>query len=275
VNRNIKKSIVILIVGLLAAFTVFPAFAAPPSNDDFDDATVIAELPFSDSIDKTEATTAPDDPDCVGQGPTVWYAFTSEEDIRVRADTVGSDYDTTLSVYTGSRGALTQIACNDDAVGLQSRVNFDAVAGETYFFMVGAFGSGPGGQLVFSVDIAPPPLEIDLTLNRVGTVIPPKGAVTLEGTVSCSRPASVDLVGNASQRADLVIIRASFGTFVSCEGETPWSVTFIGENGRFDGRFVERPASVTVFASAFDEETGEFVFGEVRQRVRLRGAQPN
>jgi hypothetical protein len=262
---------VALIIGLLAAFTVFPAFAAPPSNDDFDDATVISGLPFSDSIDTTEATTASDDPDCAGQGPTVWYAFTPAEDIRVGADTFGSDYDTTLSVYTGSRGALTQITCNDDTVGLQSKVSFDAVAGETYFFMVGAFGSGPGGQLVFSVDIAPPPLEIDVTLNQFGTVIPSKGVVTLEGTISCSRPASVDLFGEVSQRAGRAIIQGFFGTSFSCEGETPWSVTFSGENGLFVGG----PADVTLFVGAFDEETGEFFSEEVQQTVRLRGASPN
>jgi hypothetical protein len=33
-------------------------------------------------------------------------------------------------------------------------VTFDAVAGETYYFMVGAFGDSPGGNLVFNVDVA-------------------------------------------------------------------------------------------------------------------------
>jgi hypothetical protein len=147
-NRNIKKPTAVLILGILAAFSVFPAFAAAPSNDDFDDATVISELPFSDSIDTTGATTADDDPGCFGQGSTVWYAFTPEEDIPVRADTGGSDYLATVSVYTGSRGKLTQIACDN-----QGRMQFEAVAGETYFFMVGGqFGGGPGGQLDFSVD---------------------------------------------------------------------------------------------------------------------------
>jgi hypothetical protein len=32
-------------------------------------------------------------------------------------------------------------------------LELEAMAGETYFFMVGAFSSGPAGQLVFSVDI--------------------------------------------------------------------------------------------------------------------------
>jgi hypothetical protein len=150
-------------------------------------------------------------------------------------------------------------------------VSFDAVAGETYFFMVGAFFSGPGGPLVFSVDIAPPPLEIDVTLNQVGTVIPSKGVVTLEGTVSCSRPASVDLFGEVSQRAGRTIIRGFVGITFPCEGETPWSVTVSGENGLFVGG----RADVTMFVGAFDEETGEFISEEVEQTVRLRGTSPN
>ena len=73
------------------------------------------------------------------------------QDIRITANTFGSDYDTGLSAYTGTRGALTQIACNDDAGGtLQPSVTINAVAGQTLFFMVGAFPSGPGGDLVRS-----------------------------------------------------------------------------------------------------------------------------
>ena len=33
----------------------------------------------------------------------------------VTADTFGSDYDTTLAVYAGSPGALSELACNDDS----------------------------------------------------------------------------------------------------------------------------------------------------------------
>ena len=81
----------------------------------------------------------------------MWYAFTPSGSKRIEANTFGSDYDTDLVVYTGTRGDLTEIACNDDAESVQSRVVFDAVAGETYFIMVGAFASGPGGNLVFNL----------------------------------------------------------------------------------------------------------------------------
>jgi PKD repeat protein len=53
-----------------------------------------------------------------------------------------------------SQGALSLIACNDDAIGLQSRITFPATGGTTYYFMV-AFccGSGQngGGSLTFNV----------------------------------------------------------------------------------------------------------------------------
>jgi hypothetical protein len=264
----------VLTVALVSMASSSAVLAAPPANDDFDNATVIPELPFTDSIDTREATTANDDPDCSGQGPTVWYSFTPEENVRVEANTFGSDYDTTLSMYTGTRGDLSQIDCNDDAAGtLQSRVRFDATAGETYYFMVGAWASGPGGNLVFSADIAPPeppPLVIDVTIDRFGSVKPPTGVVTLQGTITCSRPVSASIFGNAEQRAGRVFIRGFFGTSIDCNGETPWSATFEGENGRFVGGRME----VNVNAFAFDPDTFQFAFDEAMGQVTLRGRAP-
>jgi hypothetical protein len=71
-----------LMVMLLIGLEILPALAAPPVNDDFDSATVVTEpLPFTDAIDTTEATTAPNDPDCAGNSPTVWYVFTTTQDM--------------------------------------------------------------------------------------------------------------------------------------------------------------------------------------------------
>jgi hypothetical protein len=138
--------------------------AQVPANDDFDDAVVITELPFTHTVNTTEATTDADDPAdpedpavCFIGGHTVWYQFTPSEDTRINANTIGSDYDTGIAVFTGTRGALTVIDCNDDILlgrNVRSSVTFDAVAGETYYFMVGSFGEAPGGNLVFSVEVA-------------------------------------------------------------------------------------------------------------------------
>jgi hypothetical protein len=138
-----------LLAGLLASGT--PVSATPPSNDDFDDATVITTLPFIDRLDASEATSAPDDPSCFGSEASIWYAFTPAEDVTVEATTFGSRYDTTLSAWTGTRGDLDQIACSDDAPGgVHSRVVFAASAGTTYHLMVAAFPDTASGILTIS-----------------------------------------------------------------------------------------------------------------------------
>ena len=88
---------------------------AAPAHDEIGNATVITALPFIDGpLYTNAATTAADDPYCVGRGPTVWYVVTPTADLSMIVHTFGSKYDTTLSVYTGTPGALYPLACNDD-----------------------------------------------------------------------------------------------------------------------------------------------------------------
>jgi hypothetical protein len=126
-------------------FLLRPPFV-DETNNDFDFPTVIANLPFNDTLDTRTATPAFDDPFCIGQGATVWYELTPPTSMEVDANTFGSNYTATLSVYIGSRGSLTQLACG---IG---QISFRAAAGETYFFMVGSLGGG--GDLVLNVDRA-------------------------------------------------------------------------------------------------------------------------
>jgi len=255
-----------LILVLVLIFTgAAPVSAAPPSNDDFASATVVTEpLPFSDSVNTVDATTAADDPDCVGNGPTVWYAYTPGADLQILANTFGSDYDTTLSAYVGSPGSLTQIACNDDTASLQSAVVIDVLAGETYYFMVGAFSSGPGGNLIFTVEQFQP-LTVDLQLDRTGS-FDKAGNAYIRGTVTCSRQAFVDLSASVQQRVGRIVISGSGGTFVECNGETAWEVIVSGQNGKFAGG----AADVFVFANVFDPIIGDVLSLEASGVVRLR-----
>ena len=267
-SYKLFRPIASLVLALVITFAgVSPALAAPPSNDDFNSATVVTEpLPFSDAINTVEATTAGDDPDCAGQGPTVWYVFTPSQDMSVQANTFGSDYDTTLSVYTGSQGNLTQITCNDDFGNLQSAVTFDVVANETYYLMVGSFASGPGGNLVFTVRLPPEPVTLDLQLDATGS-FDKQGNAILRGTLTCSRPISIQLTADASQPVGRRTIVGSGENFIECDGETRWEVTVPGANGRFAGG----PATANVQASAFDFDTGTFVQAFASGAVRLKG----
>jgi hypothetical protein len=113
------------------------------TNNEFDNAKDIPTLPFVDTQDTRNATAAFDDPFCFGQGATVWYKFTAPANMAIDANTFGSNYGTSVSVYTGTRGALGQVACGFD------RVSFGVVAGQTYYFMIGSFGGG--GDLAFQV----------------------------------------------------------------------------------------------------------------------------
>ncbi|RPJ25446.1 MAG: hypothetical protein EHM33_14500, partial [Chloroflexi bacterium] len=119
---------------------------ASPVNDDFDTPEVIDTLSYSNIQGGLfTATTALDDPlgSCYSdQGyQTVWYQYVADANRTISVDTYGSNYDTVLAAWAGSRGALSEIACNDDAVGLQSQVIFDVTAGGTYFIEVTSYGN--------------------------------------------------------------------------------------------------------------------------------------
>lgn len=121
-----------------------------PSNDECGSALIIATTPYSHTSDTTLATADPADPlPCAGSGNnSVWFRFTAPVDATLTADTAGSDYNTVLSVWSGSCSSPGFVDCNDDSGGQQSQVSFAATAGTTYYFQVSDAGSG-GGNLTF------------------------------------------------------------------------------------------------------------------------------
>jgi hypothetical protein len=238
--------------------------AQVPANDEFANAVVIGALPFTDDIENTNEATAVGDPanDCVVEGHTVWYQFTPSADMRINANTFGSDYFTGIAVYTGTFPNLTQVICNDDALPgrtVDANVNFDATAGTTYFFMVGSFGDSPGGHLLFRVNVS---LNLALTINSSGSVNAKTGEATISGTVSCAEPASGILDGFIRQRIGKAILTGFFFTFFECDGVTPWQVQVRADNGLFTGGQVQ----VDVAALAFDRDATE-----ASATVRLKG----
>jgi hypothetical protein len=255
---------------------VLPASAALPSNDDFASATVVTEpLPFTNTINTSEATTAPEDPDCYGNGPTVWYEYTPSQDMLIEADTFGSDYDTTLSVYTGSPGSLTQIGCEDNPQlpygpqASQAAVIFNVVAGQTYYFMVGASGSGLGGTLVFNVAFFQN-VQAEIQIDPIGTVTK-NGSAIIRGTLTCSRPAILESVGGTVQQTvgKRVIIAPFFLPLSYCGpemGVIQWEVVTSPDDNRFKPGLV----TIDVDESFFDIVSDESDRVEFTQVVRLK-----
>jgi hypothetical protein len=125
-----------------------PALAAVPSNDDFDTATVVSSLPFSDTQDVSEATRAVDDPPTSGW-PNVWYRFTPTKDTSLELDTTGSNTSTDVCVYQGVRGMLSQVVCSPD--GFYSHFFAELKAGVTYHVMVEITGGCCNPALTFSL----------------------------------------------------------------------------------------------------------------------------
>lgn len=153
------RRVLVLCTVLVTVLSLTVPAVAQPSNDDLTGATDVVGLPFDEVVDTTEATTEPNEPTegeefCPPRGSTVWYALTLDEGQEVRIDTAGSDYDTTLAVYTGSDYTdLSLVDCNDDTLlGLQAALTISVDGGVTYLVQVGSFGGDGGGQLEISID---------------------------------------------------------------------------------------------------------------------------
>ena len=73
----------------------------------------------------------------------------SEPGERVTLTLAGSNFDTTLGVYTGTAlNGLTQVAANDDYDGnLFSRVTFTATQGVTSQIAVDGYNNGPAAAV--------------------------------------------------------------------------------------------------------------------------------
>lgn len=246
---------------------------AAPANDDFGGAVQVTGVPFSYSESAGEATVAKDDPigkkaaevGCFADAQTLWFKFTATESARLTANTIGSNYDTELWLLTGSRRHLTILDCNDDLAGgghpSRSSLTFDAVAGQTYYFMVAQTGVfvQPTDQLVFNLV---PVVQVGITIDG-GQINPGQQTGTITGTATCSRGAFVELNLLATQGQAVGDYFAGF----NCDGVTPFEAELIAVEG---GRFTVGPAEVTGGA-LFYASSGELLNTSVSATVELRG----
>jgi murein DD-endopeptidase MepM/ murein hydrolase activator NlpD len=125
-------------------------------NDDFDSPKTISQLTYSDTMETSGATSASDDPVAPACSPapglaSVWYQYTPAVNTAVYLDTFGSSYDTYIAVWTGSRGSLSAVGCNDDfnhAGGiLQSGLQVNLTGGTTYFIEIAEWNGGSAAGL--------------------------------------------------------------------------------------------------------------------------------
>jgi hypothetical protein len=259
----IPSGLVLLLSFALAA----PVLAAAPTNDTYP-GTLIGALPFSETLDTSEATTDADDEELNEQcgapatEASVWYQLTAPSDMGILVDVSQSEYSAGVIVAIGAPGTFEVVDCGPGFVV------FGADAGQTYSILAfdDEFGGANGGSLVISVDEAPPPPEIDVTVDPVGTFDPQTGSATITGTVVCSGDVEFAFVDvELRQNVGRFVITGFGSADVICDGTSqPWNVEVFGSNGLFKGG---RAVAVT-FALA----CGVFDCGTdfEEQTVRLR-----
>jgi len=140
--------------GQSSSAQTFTVNGSAPANDNIANAIAATTSNFTSTVDNSAATTENTDPTppCALTAPvpstnprtkTVWWSLTAASSGSLILSTIGSAYDTTLSVWTGTPGSLTNIACNDDISPgqyRQSLLSFSATAGTKYYIMVAPFG---------------------------------------------------------------------------------------------------------------------------------------
>lgn len=224
----------------MVAITGAPAVAAPPSNDVYGGAGPIGSIPFSTSLDTTGATTDADDDEmnatcgAPAMDASVWYTFTSATDDAYLADVSASDYSAGVFVATGGPGSFDVLACGPGGTVWQ------ATAGATYTILViddQADGGGNGGTMQLTVDVAPPPPALDVTVNPTARFDAKTGSAILSGTIMCGADAEFAFLEvQLTQRVGRLLIRGFGGTDVTCDGTTrAWTVEVFSDNGLFKG----------------------------------------
>jgi hypothetical protein len=133
-----------------------PAQAAAPPNDNIG-ASENVPIPASYALNNEEATTEVGEIlNCGGTTMvgTVWYSFWAAYDRTVVVDTFNSLSDTVVAVYT--EDGQTQLGCNDDFGGQQSRLEIFLTAGSFYKIQVGSVALGDYLEVHVNYEPAPP-----------------------------------------------------------------------------------------------------------------------
>ena len=121
------------------------------SNDDFTSSTAISGASGRSEGSNVGAGKESGEPAHADYGgASVWWTWTAPATGPVTFDTNGSDFDTLLAVYTGSRvSRLTEVAANDDSGGNSwSGVRFNAQQGQAYHVAVDGWDGETGAIML-------------------------------------------------------------------------------------------------------------------------------
>jgi subtilisin family serine protease len=150
----------------------------PPTNDNFADRILIPDVAQPILGTTLGATSEPGEPAHAGQPArhSVWWSWTAPTNAVLLLDTSGSDFDTRLSVYTGSSVTnLVEVAANNDGdQGPNSELSLEVLAGQTYQLAVDGAGDAMGG---IQLHLALIPIELPVITSQPQSQLVDAGAV--------------------------------------------------------------------------------------------------
>jgi hypothetical protein len=248
-----RSALVISIVALVSLGLAAPVLAAAPTGDLYANRTIVATLPFSESVDTTEATSDADDAEMIAPcapvptDASVWYEYTATSDAGLAIDTSASSYSTGIVVATGGPGSFSFVTCNAAWLSIQTS------AGETYTILVFDYQGdegGNGGTLDIAFTELPPAPVLDVTINPSGSFNAKTGVATIRGALSCT---GGDAEGKnfievqVAQSIGRIRFSGDGFTGFACDGtEHNWSADVWSSSGKFAGG----KATVSLFAVA-------------------------
>jgi len=245
-GRQVSKAFAAVSVAAVATlglvvFSVSPAYAAVPANDTIQNATEITTVPFTDTVDTTDATTDALETSLNANCPAptvehgVWYHAVVAQSGNYTADTSQSNYGTGIMVLTGPASAPTFLTCGPTSV------TGPLTAGQDVFLLV--FGDGAtaatSGTMVLTVAAAAPAPTVSVTVSPRGS-FGRDGSATIRGTLTCTGDGVgfEGILGQVEQRVGRVLLSSFFiaQPNVVCDG-TPqdWVATAVPSNGLFRG----------------------------------------
>jgi subtilisin-like proprotein convertase family protein len=165
-------------------------------NDDCANAQAIAG-PGTYAFDQATATTDGTSTCGFNTQNDVWFAYTAAATGQARIETCGqAAFDTVLNAFDTCGG--TQLACNDDACALQSRITLAVTAGTTYIVRVAGYNGarGAGNIVVTEIPTGTGPAGDDCTAPIVIATGP--GTYPFDTTSANTDPVALACAGNGS-----------------------------------------------------------------------------
>jgi len=224
--------------------------ACKPANDD----QAMSRYSYLDAYrpaaqyhaDTTVATLEPGEPRACGNaGATVWYSFYAQTSLTLALDTTGSDFDTTLAVFTwgdqpiSPPGGLVQLACDDNSGGGKMSSLSVHLDGNRQFWIQAGGANGTHGHLLLNMACKPgcPPYNDNLeSANGVNSGPWSDQVSTVGATTQADEPRPCGSIGrttwyDVSMQGDTTVsldtAGSDFDTVIAVyESTVQWSPAF-------------------------------------------------